>query len=559
MFFSESGECEGEIMAVINLYKILENKHDELGEHLGTTYALLGEHTVHINHANTVTGEVLDDTYEMSLYFAVGAEEKPISWNWVLNAFGHQNVEVDGAPRAIIRIQYGESIYAITFGHSFFKTDQYSDKEWAFEFARRLDYINIRTTAITNPNSQRNKTINTYLDYENLDFGSGEALTKLKAKIVLPEGFALFSETIEIGNSIRVNSENPSLERIAGIIDFIESIIVNEVEKVKIPFFKAVKEQEEVQRLSGLMKLDIQNDLMSIDFSEYQIYATRIVFNENHEYELRHKYKSAKCDRINIESVRLFLEQNEFNASDDLLDIRVVVCEDGRSIFQTTIDRLIFYTNENSKALLADGSWYVYNQDYLQYLKDSIEEIPAEFELQYNYSKSLHDEFLEQAYQQERTTEEYHNLDENEVRKKIAQKHYKERYYNNWLVERGFINFDRDLEAIGKHQVEVMDIFRDKSMFAVKFGKSSSKLCYAVDQSIEAIKAYHRGDVGIEVNIENVYLWFVLERNDLPMIDGSPAINNLNMLILKNKLDQWKKEVRLLGYRPKIRINYARD
>ncbi|MNW66735.1 hypothetical protein D3C74_452350 [compost metagenome] len=59
--------------------------------------------------------------------------------------------------------------------------------------------------------------------------------------------------------------------------------------------------------------------------------------------------------------------------------------------------------------------------------------------------------------------------------------------------------------------------------------------------------------------IVDVYLWFVLERNDLPLIEGYPDINNLNMLILKNKLDQWKKEVRLLGYHPKIKINYARE
>lgn len=135
-----------------------------------------------------------------------------------------------------------------------------------------------------------------------------------------------------------------------------------------------------------------------------------------------------------------------------------------------------------------------------------------------------------------------------------------QRYYNDWLVELGFTNFDRELEAIGKHKLEAMDLFKDNSMYAVKFGKSSGKLCYAVDQSLEAIKAFHRGDIKIDVKIENVYLWLVLERkSELPLINGNPDITELNMLILKNKLDQWKKEVRLLGYRPKIKINYARD
>jgi len=59
-------------------------------------------------------------------------------------------------------------------------------------------------------------------------------------------------------------------------------------------------------------------------------------------------------------------------------------------------------------------------------------------------------------------------------------------------------------------------------MYTVKFGNSSGKLCYAVDQSLEAIKAYHRGDVRIDAKIENVYLWFILERGDLPLMNGVP-------------------------------------
>ena len=73
------------------------------------------------------------------------------------------------------------------------------------------------------------------------------------------------------------------------------------------------------------------------------------------------------------------------------------------------------------------------------------------------------------------------------------------------------------------------------------------------------INSYHRGDIQIPEQIEDVYLWLVLDRGDLPINEGIPDINDLNMLIFKNKLDNWKKEVRLLGYRPKIRINYLRD
>lgn len=548
-------------MAGINIYKILENKKEELLEYLKSNYHLLGQRLIQLTvGVDGKTGEVLEVDFQMDLFFGSGSDGKSLTWNWLLNAFGHQDILIDGTPKSVVSIQAGGCMYAVTFGHSYFKIDQFSDKEWAFEFARRLKYKNVRTTAVTNPNSQRNRTINTYLEYENLDLSSGEALTKLKANIELPNEFSLFSEVIEIGNSIRVNIEGPTLQGIAEVINYAENVIYYEEVRVKIPFFKSVKEQDEINNLREMMIQDFEHDLMSIDFSEYQIYATRVVFRDNHEYEFRHKYKSARSDKVTLEFIEAFMKEHEFNTKEDLLEIRVVVFEDGKSIFSTNIEKLIYYTNEESHALLADGSWYIYNEDYLQYLKDSLYEIPTEYEEEYDYSELAHDRYLEQVFKKERANDAYKELDDSKLRKSIAQKHYTERYYNDWLVELGFTNFDRELEAIGRHKLEAMDLYKDNSMYAVKFGKSSGKLCYAVDQSIEAIKAFHRGDIKIDVKIENVYLWLVLERKSkLTLIDGKPDINELNMLILKNKLDQWKKEVRLLGYRPKIKINYSRE
>lgn len=549
-------------MAVINVYKIISDRQDTLKAYLQENYVVRG--SKEINRCDLLdigVGKKDEVNFSMVLYFGRGSEERKLSWNWILSAFDTEDITFSGTPKAVVLVEVSNMLYAITFGHSYFKIDQFSDKEWSFKFARRLTYSNVRTLAITNPNSRRNRTVNTYLDYESLDLDSGEALTKLKARIFLPEGFRLFSETIEIGNSIRLTSKKATLEDIADIIYYIENVIENEKELVKIPYFKLVKDKGEVNKLKEKMKTDIENDFMLIDFSEYQIHATRIVFNDNHEYELMLKDNKKKYDGVNHTTVKSFIEEFGLSERDDLLDIKIIVWVDGKSIYTTDIEKLIFYTNEESNSLLSDGSWYIYNEDYLQYLNDSIAEIPIEYDENFNYSKANHEQFLKQKYQEEQGDDIYKKLKPDEIRKKIKQKYYKERYYNDWLVEQGqgFVNFDRELQAIGKHKVEVMDIYRDNEMFAVKFGSTSSKLCYAVDQSLEAIRAYHRKEVTTEAQIENVYLWFVLERSDLPLHNGNPDINKLNLLILKNKLDQWKKEIRLLGYRPIIKINYSRD
>ena len=59
--------------------------------------------------------------------------------------------------------------------------------------------------------------------------------------------------------------------------------------------------------------------------------------------------------------------------------------------------------------------------------------------------------------------------------------------------------------------------------------------------------------------ITTVVLWFVLEREQhIEGSDGIPDLNSLDMLMLKNRLDQWKKEVRLAGMRPLVYINYRK-
>lgn len=102
-----------------------------------------------------------------------------------------------------------------------------------------------------------------------------------------------------------------------------------------------------------------------------------------------------------------------------------------------------------------------------------------------------------------------------------------------------------------------MDLYKDKTMYAVKIGKTSSVLCYAVDQSISSLKMYKHKKLDNMPEIKNVAIWLVLQRNKLKKnSNGQPDLNDLNMIMLKNKLDSWKKEVRLLGLKPVIYINY---
>ena len=105
-----------------------------------------------------------------------------------------------------------------------------------------------------------------------------------------------------------------------------------------------------------------------------------------------------------------------------------------------------------------------------------------------------------------------------------------------------------------------MDLYKEGKMLVVKIGNSSGKLCYAVDQSLTSLKLYKKGVLDGMPNVTTAVLWIVLERaTHIEDPDGKPDLNRLNMLMLKNRLYQWKKEVRLMGVHPLVYVNYRRN
>ena len=152
----------------------------------------------------------------------------------------------------------------------------------------------------------------------------------------------------------------------------------------------------------------------------------------------------------------------------------------------------------------------------------------------------------------------YIGLSDQDIKKKIDRKYYTERSYNNWLEELfDFENHDRETQRLETHSIEAMDVYKDETMYAVKIGNSSSKLSYVIDQSIVSLKLYKQNLLSIP-RIKNVGIWIILERQTKLTCgeNGTPNINELDMLMLKNRIDEWKKIVRLAGMNPVININY---
>ena len=122
----------------------------------------------------------------------------------------------------------------------------------------------------------------------------------------------------------------------------------------------------------------------------------------------------------------------------------------------------------------------------------------------------------------------------------------------------GYELIDRSFERLDINgKIEIADLYKDNTIFAVKIGNTSSKLCYGIDQLSTSAKLIKKKLIKFDKQISKVALWIVLERAEkLPIKSGRVDINKLNLLVFKNKLDTWQKDMRQLSYEPILIIAY---
>lgn len=544
-------------MANLNIYKIDNTKQQAFLIRLNDTL----DQKNAINRPIIVDGE--EQNFGFTLYLPQNRDNKEVGWRWILDEFDEAVIETPPQPKGIVLIEHDDEWYAVTFGSAFFTVDQFCDRDFGFAFARKQKLAGIKTTALLSPNTRRNKVINTYIDYDALEFDSGESFAKLKAKADFGEGeFNLFSPSVEIGNSIRVSSERESLNAIAEIILYIEKVINSTEEPCnKIPVFSRIKDPDKEAALEAELQRAVLADPSCLNISELDIIGVTEVFNNNDgQFVLKYGTAKKNVSQISLDAIREFCEEHAFDMSNILLNIRVVSLKDGAEVRTDTIHNLIDYTSESDRCVLSKGKWYICNDDYITYLSDSLAEIDVEYHPEYDFSRSYWKNYIDQKIQAETPEFIAAGVLPKDIKAKVEDKYYAERAFNNWRQDQnGFLNYDRDNYRVAGMKIEIMDLYHNGAIFAVKIGNSSGKLCYVVDQSLSALKMRKHNLLPFPT-IDTVVVWLILDRqNHLPLINGKPNIDHLRMLSLKNKLDQWKKEVRLQGLRPLIYVNYVVD
>ena len=381
--------------------------------------------------------------------------------------------------------------------------------------------------------------INVYLNYRELSFDSGESYAKIKAKMTIEKEFTLHGELVEIGHSIKTQLSENSVDCILRFIEYVESVRARE-ELHKIPVFSKIKDEKIIQELDHRLIEKIEENIECINISELDIIGATEIFNSNDaSFTLKYGKKHKDIQELTKDNILKFMDENGLKIKNNFLDLKVVSNKNGEPVCTDVMKRLIDFTDDDKRCLLLKGEWYSFNDDYVQYLQDSIAELEVIYDPKYDFSNKKLSDYVNRKYREEKDGVEYEGLTTEEIKRKIKDKYYAERVFNNILSEQfGFENHDRDDDETGAGKIELMDLYKDGTMYAVKIGNSSAKLSYVVEQSISSTRMYKHHLLPDMPKVESVAVWIVLKRRThLPDVNGKPDISSLKMIMLKNRLD----------------------
>ena len=188
--------------------------------------------------------------------------------------------------------------------------------------------------------------------------------------------------------------------------------------------------------------------------------------------------------------------------------------------------------------------------------KESLDEILVIYNSSYDLNENVITEYRNRKYDEMHDGSSYRGMEEASIRNDIKRKFYDEYIFNLLREEEGFELWDRKTVSVGGPKIEICDLKKGDAIYSVKRGKSSSDLCYVVTQSEMAIEAFRHKFVEMP-KPKKVVLWLIFQgTNHYPLRDGKLDWDAVGMLLLKTRIDCWKKKARQENMTPEIWINY---
>ena len=497
-------------MAKFNLYKIYSDQREKLIEKFNSV-------------GLTKIGSKNIDGFSLDFYFSNDLEPIPIWWTDIYkDFFGEVEKPKNKIFFATLLIYNPQVIYAVSLGKSHFYLKHFCDSDFGLNLAERIaDDINPKIKNSKFYKSRKNKIITTYQEGSGIDFDSGESLHYLRAKTINKDKWG---KTASFGHSAQFNIEIKPEE----LPDFIRKIeeVLKQKSRIKLPKVILVEDEETQKKLDGLLaKVSTESSQSStVQESDITLSGVDFIFSDQYEYSFYVRgNRDSRTDKgeLTLDRLRQLISDKNVNLETQLNEVKVKAHNEFGRDFSVSLKETLDFVEEKERYCLINGKWYQFNQSYLDFLKEEVDNLG----------------FKTQEDVNDRTEQEF----------------------NQRKGREGFINCDRLNEILcKKYRVEKIDLYKDKILYFVKFG-TPQKMNYVVDQAANTVKLLQNNQSKIHINdeekeVETICLWLVFDRRQ-----RFKKLSELNSLIFHMKLADWKRIVQNARYKPVIYVSYKNN
>lgn len=521
-----------------NIYKIQHKKIDALKEKLAKVG--LVEHKT-----------VISKNYSLVFYFSETVNGNKIWWWDTYNSFFKENTP---EPRNIF--YYGallcyknsnpQNIYAVSLGKSHFYLSKFIVPDFGINLAVRMaDETTILLKKGRHFSGIKRQDVSSYENFRLNSYEPGESVDHLKLKA--KEKTIWGQRNIIFADSIQMDvDKNP--QDLAEIFDQID-LHLEKKEVIQLPKLELV-EDELVNDLDAALLKTLKAADGKVTIDEFSVYGVAICFNfHDYNYRLLAKIKGQSTaqksigNTFEIDDIKSFLDENPKIA--DINSIRVRFDNEDRSGFTKGLKEILDApTNHNNHHyFLRNGSWYRFNQTFMEYLKKSLDEIIIE-----QKDDLDEDDFIAWKANKEKAIASGIIVDDKLL--------YRESYFNKkQCIEHGYELLDRQLTQIQSlskkrlpYKVEVADLYKNGEIISVKISEANHELIYNIEQSKDAIDLIMRKTIKFDSKIHTASLWFVFE-------DDINKITDVNSIQFLLAIESWQRLVKSSDLKPKIYIS----
>ena len=469
----------------------------------------------------TVIKEVDQDDWHGEFYYSTKPDPVDVPWAEVFqDYFKDLGMPTNASYFAAFLFTRADRCFALSYGKSHFYLRPYCDYDFGIELAKRIaNEFDIRQTASKRFQGKKKKELRSYTSNTRLDVESGESVDYFQAAVVDTQ-HSTYGKSGKFGTSALLSPDISA----ADIGPFLTKLAAELARpaRFKLPRTTVVTEESEIEDLDRLLVNELTSPVGTTDFTHnsYDLYGIDFVFSNDGSFQLRCPgYAEIVLDELSIKDLKDYIASKGLQAR-DVLRIRVVHEQEGRPKFTQGIKEALDFIADDERVVLTNGRWMRFNQDYLQFLDDYLENIRVEE--------------TEPAFRQISATETVFNQSE-EIR------------------QAGYEVADKDFSILRTRSstlIEAWDLKKDSCVYAVKFG-TAQKLGPVCDQATAVLELL-RNKAGVNQipGFDQYCLWLgYRSKNNLDKITRSGSI------ILKQKIEAWARKARELGVEPVLKIS----